>query len=176
MLTGRYFLMTTGIPGSGSPPLWPGNNPSFDLQATANGCHLRSDTLVSLIMRNSLLGRDPTTLIYRLLRCDYCAGTSQDGQVKRTRASRRLVHSQIAPDNRIVFVEGRRSKAFRLAVNHLCFIPQFFDALEATFCQSEGTLNVFGLLLLDPSGRADFLPRPPDLATTPGKASFSGNN
>ena len=36
---------------------------------------LRSDTLVSLILRNSLLGRDPTNLICRLLRADCGSAT-----------------------------------------------------------------------------------------------------
>ena len=38
------FPKMTGIPGSGSPPLWPGKNPLFDPEATANGCHLSSDS------------------------------------------------------------------------------------------------------------------------------------
>jgi hypothetical protein len=47
----------------------------FAPQAIANRYHLRSDTLVRWLSRDSLLGRDFTTLIYRLLSADYGAAT-----------------------------------------------------------------------------------------------------
>jgi hypothetical protein len=85
-------------------------------------------------LRNSLLWRDPTTLVCRLLSADYRAATSKDVQVKRTRASWRLIHPKIAPDDCVMFVQRRGRKALCPRFRDCILIPQFFDSTEATFC------------------------------------------
>jgi len=105
---------------------------------------------MSLILRNSLLKRYRIGAIYRLLSFNYCAATSQDVQVKRTRASRRLVHPEIAPDNRVMLIQRRGSKALCPRFRDCILVPQFFDLTEATFCDRHNPFDVLRLLALDP--------------------------
>ena len=95
-----------------------------------------------------LCGRLVRLLLYRDSRP--ATTTSEDIQAQRSGAISRFIHTQIAPDNRIVLLQRGGGEAFILNFYQCLFIPHSVDPFITALSHCNSAFDMLCLLVFDP--------------------------